>query len=248
MNSLANKTALVTGASKGIGAAVAKKLAAQGAAVIVNYASNGEDAGRVVSEIESSGGKAIAVKADVANAADVTRLFEEARQAFGPIDILVNNAGIYKFDTVETITQEAFHEQFNTNVLSIFLTTQQALLHFASGGSIVNIGSVVSHNPLVSTSLYSATKAAVDTLSLTMARELGGRNIRVNVVAPGAVETQGTHTAGIIGSDLEKNIVAGTPLGRIGQPEDIANVVAFLVSDESGWITGERISVSGGHY
>lgn len=245
--SLKNKTAIVTGASKGIGAGIAKELAAAGASVIVNYAFSKEDAHRTVAAIENNGGKALAIQANVSIAADVKRLFREAKNAFGHIDILVNNAGIFKFDPVEQITEEEFHAQFNTNVLGIFLATQEALNHFPdTGGSIVNIGSTVSRNPVHNSSLYSATKGAVDTLSLGLARELGSRNIRVNVIAPGATETEGTHRIGVIGSDFEKTLVAATPLGRIGQPGDIAKAVAFVVSDAAAWITGERIQVSGG--
>lgn len=245
--SLKNKTAIVTGASKGIGAGIAKELASAGASVVVNYTSSKEDAHRTVAAIENNGGKALAVQADVSVAADVKRLFREAKNAFGHIDILVNNAGIFKFDPVEQITEAEFHAQFNTNVLGIFLATQEALNHFPeTGGSIVNIGSTVSRNPVLNSSLYSATKAAVDTLSLALARELGSRNIRVNVIAPGATETEGTHRIGVIGSDFEKTLVAATPLGRIGQPDDIAKAVTFVVSDAAAWITGERIQVSGG--
>jgi 3-oxoacyl-[acyl-carrier protein] reductase len=244
---LNGKVAVVTGASKGIGAAIAKEYAANGASVVVNYSSSKEDADRVVKEIIANDGKAIAVQGSVANSSDVKRIFEEAKKTFGQIDILVNNAGIYKFGTIEEVTEEEFHRQFNTNVLGILLSTKEALKHFNSkGGSIINVSSVVSTSPMPGTAIYAATKGAVDTLTIGLSRELAGRKIRVNNIAPGGVDTEGAKTLGMIGSDMEKNIVAQTPLGRIGQPEDISRIALFLASDESGWLTGERIQASGG--
>ena len=248
MNELTGKVAVVTGASKGIGAEIARALAAAGAAVVVNYASSREGAERVVADITAKGGKAIAVKADVARAAEVRALFEETKRAFGSLDVLVNNAGVYRFAPLEEVTEEEFHRHFNTNVLGLLLTTREALKHFGhDGGSVINISSVVSKNPVPTAVVYSATKGAVDTLTRVLAAELGPRNIRVNVIAPGGVETEGTHTLGVIGSDFEKQIVARTPLGRLGQPDDIAPVAVFLASPASGWMTGETIQVGGGY-
>lgn len=247
MNDLTDKVAVVTGASKGIGAAIAKSLAAAGASVAVNYASSREGANRVVAEIESRGGRALAVQGDVSQAADVKRLFEETTAAFGPVDILVNNAGIFKFAPIEDVTEEDFHSHFNTNVLGPILTTQEALKHFPpSGGSIVNISSPASTNPSPSGSVYAASKAALDALTKSFAKALGPKNIRVNTVAPGPTETEGVQQSGLIGSEMEKTIIAATPLGRFGQPNDIAPVVTFLVSDAAAWVTGERIGVTGG--
>lgn len=243
---LKGKVAIVTGASKGIGAGIAKALAAEGIAVAVNYASSQEDADKVVAHITAGGGKAIAVKGDVANAADVKQLFDTARKAYGAVDIVINNAGVFKFQAIEAITEEEFHYEFNTNVLGTVLTTQEALKHFpATGGSIVNISSVASTNPNVYSSVYSATKGAVDTLTEAFAKELAPRNIRVNNVSPGATQTEGARSLGIT-AEMEKSIVDKTPLGRMGQPEDIAKVVVFLVSDAASWLTGERIMASGG--
>jgi len=249
MSDLKGKVAVVTGASKGIGAGIAKSLAAAGAAVVVNYASSKEGADRVVADITAKGGKAIAVKGDVAKAADVQRLFDEAKKAFGRIDILVNNAGIYQFLSLEESTEDAFHRHFNTNVLGTLLATQEAVKHFGpNGGSVINISSVASETAMPTTAVYSATKGAVDTLSRVLAAELGPRKIRVNVIAPGGVETEGTHAAGAIGSDFEKMLVSKTALGRIGQPDDIARIAVFLASDDAGWLTGERIAASGGYF
>ena len=247
MSELTGKVAIVTGASKGIGAAIAKGLGAAGAAVAVNYASSKEGADRVVAEITSKGGKAIAVKGDVSKAADVKRLFAETKKAFGAPDVLVNNAGIYAFDPLEAVTEDEFHREFNTNVLGPILTIQEALKHFGpDGGSVINISSVASTSAPPNSVIYSATKGAVDSIARVLGKELGARNIRVNTIAPGGVETEGTHSIGVIGSDFEKQIVAGTPLGRLGQPEDIARVAVFLASDNARWLTGERIAASGG--
>jgi 3-oxoacyl-[acyl-carrier protein] reductase len=248
MSDLKGKVAIVTGASKGIGAGIAKNLAAAGAAVAVNYASSREGAERVVADIKASGGKAIAVKGDVANAADVRRLFEETRSVFGRVDVLVNNAGIYHFQPLEDITEDEFHLQFNTNVLGTILASKEAARHFGQdGGSIINISSVASEQPVPTATVYSATKGAVDTLTRVLAAELGPRKIRVNAIAPGGVETEGTHAAGVIGSDFEKDWVARTSLGRLGQPDDIARIAVFLASDAAAWVTGERLTASGGY-
>lgn len=247
MGKLAGKVAVVTGASKGIGAGIAKSLAAEGASVVVNYASSKEGADRIVAEIGSKGGKAIAVQGDVAKAADVKRLFAETKKAFGQIDILVNNAGMYQFTPLEEITEETFHRLFNTNVLGLLLTTQEAAKHFGpDGGSIINIGSTVTAlNPPTST-VYTATKGAVDSITHVLAKELGPRKIRVNSINPGMVETEGVHTAGFIGSDFQTQLESQTPLGRIGQPDDIAPIAVFLASSDSGWLTGETLLASGG--
>jgi 3-oxoacyl-[acyl-carrier protein] reductase len=244
---LNGKVAIVTGASKGIGAGIAKALAAEGVKVVVNYATSKSGAERVVAEIEAAGGEAIAVQGSVAVAEEVSALFSAAKQAYGSVDVVVNNAAAFTFAPVGEISETEFHNQFNTNVLGVILTTQQALKHFpAAGGSIVNISSGSSQNPGKNSSLYSATKSAVDTLTKAFAKELGARNIRVNTVAPGATETEGAHSAGFFGGEIEKQVVSMTPLGRIGQPEDVAKVVAFLVSDAAGWVTGDRVNASGG--
>jgi 3-oxoacyl-[acyl-carrier protein] reductase len=244
---LKNKVAVVTGASKGIGAGIAKELAAEGAKVVVNYSSSKSDADKVVADIKAAGGQAVAIQANVADAAQVANLFEKTKAAFGPADILVNNAGIYRFSPIEGITETDFHDHFNTNVLGVILTTQQAVAHFADrGGSIVNISSVVATNPSANTSVYSATKGALNTLSRAHALELAPRKIRVNVVSPGATETEGAISAGIVGSDFINKVIADTPLGRIGQPADIASLVVFLASDSASWLTGETINASGG--
>ncbi|HEY3861679.1 MAG TPA: glucose 1-dehydrogenase [Verrucomicrobiae bacterium] len=245
---LTGKVALVTGASKGIGAAIAQHLAAEGAAVVVNYASSRSGADKVVKAIKAKGGKAVAAQADVAKKADIDRLFAEAKKAFGRLDILVNNAGLYEFLPLEQITEEHFHKQFNVNVLGTILATQAAARHFgASGGSVINISSIVSTSAPPTGSVYSATKGAVDTLTKSLAKELGPRKIRVNAINPGMIETEGVHAAGIIGSDMEKQAAAQTPLGRIGQPHDIAAVAVFLASGDSGWVTGETIDTTGGY-
>jgi 3-oxoacyl-[acyl-carrier protein] reductase len=249
MSNLKGKVAVVTGASKGIGAGIAKSLGAAGAAVVVNYASSKEGAEKVVAEIKAQGGKAIAVKGDVAKPADVQKLFDETQKAFGAVDVLVNNAGVYAFSPLENITEDDFHRHFNTNVLGTILATKEAAKHFgANGGSVINISSVASEAAVPGAAVYSATKGAVDTLTRVLAAELGPRKIRVNVIAPGGVETEGTHTAGVIGSDFEKQMIARTSLGRIGQPDDIAKVALFLASDESAWMTGERLAASGGYF
>jgi 3-oxoacyl-[acyl-carrier protein] reductase len=247
MGELEGKVAIVTGASKGIGAAIAKGLSAAGAAVVVNYASSREGADRVVAEITGRGGRAVAVQGDVAKAADVRRLFEETQRAFGTLDVLVNNAGVYQLEPIESVVEDAFHRQFNTNVLGPILAIQEAVKHFGpKGGSVINISSVASTSAPPNSVVYSATKGALDAVTLVLAKELGPRRIRVNTIAPGGVETEGVHAAGLMGSDFEKQVVAGTPLGRFGQPEDIAGVAVFLASDAAGWVTGERISASGG--
>src|SRR6266496_4751279 len=247
MSELTGKVAIVTGASKGIGAAIAKGLGAAGAAVIVNYASSREGAERVVAEISGKGGKATAVQGDVSKAADVKRLFAETKKAFGGPRVLVKNTGIYAFDPLENVTEDEFHREFNTNVLGPILTIQEAVKHFGpDGGSVINISSVASTSAPANSVVYSATKGAVDTIARVLAKELGARKIRVNTIAPGGVETEGTRSSGIVGSDFAKQIVADTPLGRFGQPEDIARVAVFLASDDARWLTGERITASGG--
>jgi len=247
MNKLNGKVAVVTGASKGIGAGIAKGLAEAGAAVVVNYASSPEGADRVVKEIQSKGGKAIAVQGDVAKAGDVRRLFAETKKAFGAVDVLVNNAGVYQFAALDEITEEQFHKQFNTNVLGLLLATQEAAKYFGeNGGSVINIGSTASQLTPPATAVYTATKGAVDAVTRTLAKELGPKKIRVNSINPGMVETEGTHTAGVIGSDFQKQLEGQTPLGRIGQPEDIAPIAVFLASTDSGWLTGETLLASGG--
>jgi 3-oxoacyl-[acyl-carrier protein] reductase len=247
MSKLTGKVAIVTGASKGIGAATAKALAAEGAAVAVNYASSREGADHVVNAIKGAGGKAVAVQGDVSKAADVKRFFAESAAALGPVDILVNNAGVYQFASIEEITEEHFHRHFNTNVLGLLLATQEAVSQFGDrGGTIINIGSGASSLTPPSASVYTATKASVDAITRTLAKELGPRRIRVNSVNPGGVETEGTHAAGMMGSDMEKQLTAMTPLGRFGQPDDVARVVTFLASEDAGWVTGELILAAGG--
>jgi 3-oxoacyl-[acyl-carrier protein] reductase len=248
MNKLTGKVAIVTGASKGIGAALAKGLAAAGAAVTVNYSSSKESAERTVAEITRKGGKAIAIQGDVVNAADMKRLFEETKKAFGSVDVLVNNAGVFEFQPIEAITEQGFHRHFDTNVLGTILATQEAVKHFPpSGGSIVNISSIASENPVPNSSLYAATKGAIDTLTMALSKELGPRKIRVNTVAPGLVDTEGNRSVGFVGSSDGDAIAATTPLGaRFAQPEEVAPVVVFLASDDAAWLTGERISASGG--
>ena len=246
-NKLAGKVAVVTGASKGIGAAIAKNLAAEGAAVVVNYASSKTGADKVVAEITGAGGKAVAVQADVAKKADIDRLFAETKKAFGRLDILVNNAGIYEFSPLDSITEEHFHKQFNLNVLGVILGSQAAARLFDSaGGSIVNISSVVSTLAFPNASVYSGTKGAVDAITRALATELGPRKIRVNAIRPGMVETEGTHAAGIEESAMQKQVLAQTPLGRLGKPDDIAGTAVFLASADSSWITGETFVIAGG--
>ncbi|MGZ8269724.1 MAG: SDR family NAD(P)-dependent oxidoreductase [Methylophilus sp.] len=242
---LANKVAIVTGASKGIGAAIAKHLAAEGAAVVVNYSSSQASAEKVVAEILNNGGKAVAVQADVSKAADIERLFTASQNAFGAIDILVNNAGIYTPAPIEEIDEAHFHKQFDLNVLGLILSTKQALKHFnPAGGSVINISSVVSTMAFAGLSVYSATKGAVDAATRALAKELAPRNIRVNTINPGMVETEGVHATGFIQN--RANVEAVTPLGRIGQPDDIAPAVVFFASQDSSWITGESLFISGG--
>ncbi|TWJ03595.1 3-oxoacyl-[acyl-carrier protein] reductase [Mucilaginibacter frigoritolerans] len=250
MSKLKNKVAVVTGASKGIGAAIAKHFAAAGAKVVVNYASSKEGADKVVKAITDNGGIAIAVQADVSNEADVNRLFDETKKAFGGLDILVNNAVAQGYAPIEQISVAAFHQSFNVNVLGPILTIQAALKLFGDkGGNIINISSGASKYPLPGASLYSATKAALDAFTIALSKELGAKNIRINSILPGATETEGAASAGVTaGSEYEKMFVAKTPLGRRGQPADIAKAVVFLASDDAAWITGEQISVSGGMY
>lgn len=250
MNRLENKVAVVTGASKGIGAAIAKHFAAEGAKVVVNYASSKTGADKVVKEITDKGGTAIAVQADVSNEADVTRLFEETNKAFGTLDVLVNNAVAQGYAAIEQISVAAFHQSFNVNVLGPILTIRAALKLFAGkGGNVINISSGASKMPLPGASLYSATKAALDAITISLSKELGNQNIRINSILPGATETEGATAAGVTtGSEYEKMFIANTPLGRRGQPEDIAKAAVFLASDDAAWITGEQISVSGGMY
>jgi 3-oxoacyl-[acyl-carrier protein] reductase len=245
-NKLAGKVAVVTGASKGIGAAIALHLAAEGAAVVVNYASSKAGADKVVADITGKGGKAVAVQADVSRPEDIRRLFAETKKAFGRVDILVNNAGIYEFAPLDEVTPEHFHRQFDLNVLGLLLTTREAVRYFGEGGSVINISSVVATAAPPNASVYSATKAAVDAVTRSLAKELGPRNIRVNAINPGMVETEGVHAAGIAESDLRKQVEAQTPLGRIGQPQDIGPAAVFLASGDSGWITGETLHIAGG--
>jgi 3-oxoacyl-[acyl-carrier protein] reductase len=247
MKNLQGKVALVTGASKGIGAAIARELAARGAAVAVNYLGGKVGAEKVVADIEASGGKAIAVQANLSNPDAIAPLVERTARELGPIDILVNNAGVYEFGPIEQVTPERFNKMFNLNVLGALLVTQAALRHFAPrGGSIVNIGSVAADG-IGGASVYSATKGAVDSISVSLAQELGPRKIRVNSVNPGMIVTEGVEAAGFVGSDFEKEAVARTPLGRIGQPQDVASVVAFLASDEATWVNGQTIHTAGGY-
>lgn len=244
---LAGKVAVVTGASKGIGAAIAKQLADEGAAVVVNYSSSKEGADRVVSEITAGGGKAVAVQANVAKQPDIVRLFSEAKTAFGRLDVLVNNAGVYEFAPLESVTRENFYKLFDLNVLGLILATQEAVKHFGpAGGSIVNISSVAATLAPPTTSVYSATKAAVDAVTRSLSKELGPRKIRVNSINPGMVETEGVRSSGIAESDFRRQTEAATPLGRIGQPNDIAPAAVFLASADSGWMTGETLYISGG--
>ena len=247
MSKLKNRVAVVTGASKGIGAGIAKSLAAEGASVVVNYSSSKEGAERVVAEIVKKGGRAVAVQGDVSKTADVQRLFAETQKAFGTLDVLVNNAGVYEFAALGEVTEEQFHRLFNTNVLGLILTTQEAVKRFgAEGGSIINIGSTTSSLTPPTTAVYTATKGAVDAVTHVLAKELGPKKIRVNSINPGMVETEGVHAAGFIGSDFQKQLEAQTPLGRMGQPDDIAPIAVFLASADSGWLTGETLLASGG--
>jgi len=247
MSKLKDRVAVVTGASKGIGAGIAKALAAEGAAVVVNYASSKEGADRVVAEITGKGGRAVAVQGDVSKASDVRHLFAETKRAFGRLDVLVNNAGVYQFGALDEITEEQFHRQFNTNVLGLLLATQEAAKLFGpEGGTVINIGSTASRLTPPNTAVYTATKGAVDAVTQVLAKELGPKKIRVNSINPGMVETEGVRAAGFIGSDFQKQLEAQTPLGRIAQPEDVAPVAVFLASADSGWLTGETLLASGG--
>jgi 3-oxoacyl-[acyl-carrier protein] reductase len=247
MSKLAGKVAVVTGASKGIGASIAEHLAAEGASVVVNYASSKSGADAVVKRITGKGGKAIAAQADVSKPQDITRLFAETKAAYGTLDILVNNAGIYEFAPLESVTAEHFHKQFNLNVLGLLLTTQEAVkLIGAEGGSIINISSIVGPMPVQSASVYSATKAAVDALTVALSKELGPKKIRVNSLNPGMVETEGLHSAGFAESDFRKMVESQTPLGRIAQPEDISRAAVFFASEDAGWVTGQTLILAGG--
>ncbi len=246
MSQLKGKVAVVTGASKGIGAAIAKALAAEGASVVVNYASSKAGADKVVAAITAAGGKAVAVGGDVSKAAEAQGLIAAAIKNYGRLDILVNNSGVYEFSPIESVTEDSFHKLFNINVLGLLLTTQAAVKHLGEGGSIINIGSAVSRITPANSSVYTGTKGAVDAITGVLSRELGSRKIRVNTLNPGIVETEGTVSAGFIGSDFEKSIVAQVPLGRSGQVGDIAPLAVFLASDASGWLTGEQLVASGG--
>jgi 3-oxoacyl-[acyl-carrier protein] reductase len=247
MSKLTGKVAVVTGASKGIGAAMAKALAAEGASVVVNYSSSKEGADKVVAAIVAKGGKAIAVGGDVSKAAAIEQLFAETKKAYGRVDVLVNNAGVYEFSPLEGITEAAMQKMFGINVFGLVLTTQAALKLFpAEGGSVINIGSAITSQTPPNTAVYTATKAAVDSITRVLSKELGPRKIRVNSINPGGVETEGVHSAGFIGSDFFNALVTQTPLGRIGQPEDMARVAVFLASEDSGWVTGETLLASGG--
>lgn len=246
MSKLAGKVAVVTGASKGIGAAIAKALAAEGAKVVVNYASSKAGADAVVEAITAAGGKSVAVQGDVSKAEQAHGLIDAAVREFGRLDVLVNNSGVYEFGAIEEITEEHYHRQFNVNVLGLLLTTQAAVKHIGEGGSVINISSVVTSLTPPASAVYSGTKGAVDAITGVLAKELGPRKIRVNAILPGIVETEGTHTAGVMGSDFESNAVAQTPLGRIGQPKDIGTIATFLASDDAGWLTGERLVAAGG--
>lgn len=246
MSKLAGKVAIVTGASKGIGAAIAKSLGAAGASVVVNYASSKSGADAVVAAIAKAGGKAVAVKGDVSRAAEAKGIVDAAIEQFGRLDVLVNNSGVYGFASLEEITEDEFHRQYNINVLGLLLTTQAASKHLGEGASIINIGSVVSRITPPGSAVYSGTKGAVDAITGVLARELGPRKIRVNALNPGMVETEGTHTAGFIGSDFAASTIAQTPLGRLGQPDDIALIAVFLASDDSRWLTGEQLFAGGG--
>ena len=249
MNKLKDKVALVTGASKGIGASIAQYFAAEGAKVVVNYASSKEGADKVVKAITDHGGKAIAVQGDVSKEADVIRLFEETKKAFGPLDVLVNNAGIYNFGPIEQVSVATIQQLLNINILGAIVSIREAVKQFGEkGGNIINISSGASRVPIATGSVYAASKAALDAVTVALSKEFSGKNIRINSLLPGSVETEGTHSSGIAGSDFEKVLIANTPLGRIGQPEDIAKVAVFLASEDAAWITGEKIAASGGIY
>lgn len=246
MSRLKNKVAVVTGASKGIGAGIAKAFGAEGASVVVNYSSDKAGADKAVAEIVKAGGKAIAVQGSVSKEADVKRLFAETTKAFGKVDILVNNAGVYKFQPITEVTEEEFQREYTTNVWGVLLTTREALKNFNDGGSVINVSSTVTRLAIPGSSIYAGTKGALDVITQVLGAELGPRKIRVNAVNPGLVESEGTHTMGIIGSDFQSQVETTTPLGRIGQPDDIAKVAVFLASDEAGWLTGEQLFAAGG--
>jgi 3-oxoacyl-[acyl-carrier protein] reductase len=246
MSKLTGKVAVVTGASKGIGAAIAKSLAAEGASVVVNYASSKAGADKVVSAITAAGGKAVAVGGDVSKAAEAKGIIDAAIKNYGKLDILVNNSGVYEFSPIEAITEEHFHKIFNINVLGLLLVTQAAVPHLGEGSSIINIGSVVTSVTPPASAVYTGTKGAVDAITGVLANELGPKKIRVNALNPGMVETEGVHAAGFLGTDFEKGTVAQTPLGRLGQPDDIASVATFLASDDAKWVTGELLRAGGG--
>jgi 3-oxoacyl-[acyl-carrier protein] reductase len=246
MSKLADKVAVVTGASKGIGASIAKALASEGAAVVVNYASSKTGADSVVQAITDAGGKAVAVHGDVAKAADAQGIIDAAIKNFGRLDVLVNNSGVYEFAPIEAVTEAHYRKMFDVNVLGVLLTTQAAVKHLGEGGSVINISSVVTSLRPPASSVYTATKGAVDAITGVLAIELGARKIRVNAINPGIVETEGTHSAGFIGSEFETDAVSNTPLGRVGQPDDIAALAVFLASDDARWVTGEKIVASGG--
>lgn len=246
MSKLSSKVAVVTGASKGIGAGIAKALAREGAAVVVNYASSKAGADAVVADITSAGGRAIAVQGDVSKASEAQGVIDAAVKQFGRLDVLVNNSGIYEFAAIEDVTEDHCRRQFDVNVLGILLATQAAVKHLGEGASIVNVSSAITHVHTPTAAVYAGTKGAVNAISGVLANELAPRKIRVNVVSPGFVVTEGTHTAGVVGSEMEKGLVAQTPFGRAGQPDDIATVVAFLASDDARWLTGENITASGG--
>jgi 3-oxoacyl-[acyl-carrier protein] reductase len=247
MSKLAGKVAVVTGASKGIGASIAEHLGAEGASVVVNYSSSKTGADAVVAKITGKGGKAIAVQGNVSKAADIQKLFKETIAAYGKVDILVNNAGIFDFKPLEAITPEHFHSQFDLNVLGLLLTTQEAVKHFGpDGGSIINISSIVGQMPVPQASVYSATKAAVDAITISLSQELGPKKIRVNSLNPGMVETEGLHAVGFAESDFRKHVESITPLGRIAQPVDIAKAAVFFASDDAGWVTGQTLLLTGG--
>jgi len=247
MSRLERKVAVVTGASKGIGASIAEHLAAEGASVVVNYASSKSGAEAVVARIREKGGNAVAIQADVSKAEDIKRLFSQAKEAYGALDILVNNAGIYEFSPLASVTAEHFHKQFNLNVLGLLLSTQEAVKHFGpAGGSVINISSIVGQMPVQNASVYSATKAAVDALTVALSQELGPKKIRVNSLNPGMVETEGLHAGGLAEGDFRKMLESQTPLGRIAQPADIGRAAVFFASDEAGWVTGQTLILSGG--
>ena len=247
MSKLAGKVAVVTGASKGIGASIAEHLGAEGASVVVNYSSSKAGADAVVAKITSKGGKAIAVQGNVSKAEDIQKLFKETLAAYGRVNILVNNAGIFDFKPLEAITPEHFHSQFDLNVLGLLLTTQEAVKHFGpDGGSIINISSIVGQMPVPQASVYSATKAAVDAITISLSQELGPKKIRVNSLNPGMVETEGLHAVGFAESDFRKHVESITPLGRIAQPVDIAKAAVFFASDDAGWVTGQTLLLTGG--